>query len=259
MGPPMPSRTTSNSPSTAGAVGWGGPAPRRRWRGRRRAALRRPPGRSRSLWPGGRAEGELATRRRPGEQDPVRRRVLARRRMPAAVTPADGQARPRSRTRRRSAAARSTRPGRPPARKPPPPGTGQARARRPKVVTPSPRAATVPATSQPMTVPGGCLPAARTSPRLSEAASMSRPESAGAGCRSGTSARDMGGRRVGHECAHPRSLLRRRVPPSPARRAEQQEERPPADLAGTAVALNGQLPEAAHPRAVPAEVPAHGR
>ena len=118
--------------------------------------------------------------------------------MPAAVTPATGRVAAVTKSQAAgSGAVHSAGTTTRSAKVPPPGDSATTRSPVSNWVTPSPRAATVPATSQPMTVPGGCLAAERISPRLTEAASMSSRSSPGPGDGSGTSARDRAGEAAG--------------------------------------------------------------
>src|SRR5918994_1119870 len=249
MGPPMPSRTTSNSPST------GEPSPG--WT-RASAPVARTAAARSSLpaWPVTVALVWRASWRvnwpTPPAAPVTRTRspacVLARRRMPAAVTPATGRvaAVPKSQADGRGAghsAGTTTRS----AKLPPPGDSATTRSPTSKVATPSPRAATVPATSQPITVPGGCLAADRISPRLTEAASISSRSWPGPGAGSGTSVRDRAGEAAGSATSARMgpSLLRRFVHSIPPSDLPKKREQTPARAvcgAGRGDGREGEMP-----------------
>jgi diguanylate cyclase (GGDEF)-like protein len=118
--------------------------------------------------------------------------------MPTAVTPATGRVAAVTKSQDEgSGAAHSAGTTTFSAKAPPDGDRATTRSPTSKLATPSPRATTVPATSQPMTVPGGCFAAVRISPRLTEAASILSRSWPGPGAGSGTSARDRAGEAAG--------------------------------------------------------------
>ena len=251
----MPSRTTSNSPSTGvPSPGWTrASAPAARTASALHLAARLA-GHGR-VGRHGQLHGELADAAgRPGDQDPV------------GVGPGQAQDAGRGHPghgqgggghgNRRPAAAPSTRPGRPPVRRAAAPGDSATTRSRCRTGSPCP--------GRP---PSGHVPADDRARRLlgrrPDLAPVDRgrlhveQELAGAGDGSGTSARDRAGEAAGSatsaRMAKPttplRPSIRRPDLPINGRRGgdEVHEAVVGHDPAGTAVALNGQLPEAAHP------------
>src|SRR6266545_6726909 len=195
MGPPMASSTTSNWPSS------GEPSPG--WTSTSAPAARTAAPRCwLPAWPVTVALASTAscTANRPtppaapvtSTRSPAW--TLASRRMPTAVTPATGRAAAVTKSQALGSGAVHSAGTTARSAKAPPEGlAATTRSPASNPVTPSPTAATVPATSQPITLPGGCARAVRISPRLIEAAATSTRSWPGPGAGSGTSARARAG------------------------------------------------------------------
>src|SRR5215218_3230312 len=228
MGPPMPSRTASNSPSTGEpSPGWTiASAPVARTAAAR-SSLPAWPVTAALAWTASWTANSPTPPAAPVISTRSPAWIRARRRMPTAVTPATGRvaAVTKSQADGRGAAHSAGTTTRS-AKAPPDGDRATTRSPTSKVVTPSPRAATVPATSQPMTVPGGCLAAVRTSPRLTEAASMSSRSWLGRGSargrRRGTGRERPRGRPRVRAWAKPTTSVRPLHSPGPP--ADQQRE-----------------------------------